>query len=168
MQHAPLTSAYPALGARRVRAIGLGVVTGVFLSLTTAAQSATPPVNLSRPVITGTVELGETLHASPGRWLSPAPLGYTFRWWRCPTANRCSRSTLIARPHLPDHGRGTSAGLSSFASPPSSRLGVARASSPLVAIPNPGAGPPPKLLFRDKFDRPGRPGHERVGVWPSR
>jgi hypothetical protein len=35
-----------------------------------------------------------------------------------------------------------------------SRLGVARASSPRVAIPNPGTGPPPKLLFRDKFNRP--------------
>jgi hypothetical protein len=35
-----------------------------------------------------------------------------------------------------------------------SRLGVARASSPRVAIPNPGAGPPPERLFRDTFDRP--------------
>ena len=95
-----------ALARAGLRAIGLGVVTGVFLSLTTAAQSATPPVNLSRPVITGTVELGETLYASPGRWRQPCTSSVHLPLVALPDGQPVRPDTRLARPHLPDHGRG--------------------------------------------------------------
>ena len=152
MQHAS-SSAYPARGARHLRTIGLGVAIGVFLSLTAAAQSATPPENVTRPVITGTAKLGATLYASPGRWRSPAPLRYTFRWWRCPTADRCGRIPVAPgrtyRITQADIGQALLVRVTAR-----SRLGVARASSPRVAIPDPGAAPSPDVLFQDRFDRP--------------
>ena len=44
------------------------------------------PRNTVRPTISGTVQQGQTLTASPGTWVgppAPAPSGYTYAWTRC-------------------------------------------------------------------------------------
>jgi hypothetical protein len=154
MQQAPRSSAATSHGRRRLRVIGLGIALGAFFGVTAVGQSATPPQNVTPPVITGAAELGGMLRASPGRWRSAEPLRYTFRWWRCPpTAGPCRRIPVAPgrtyRVTRADFGRALLVRVTARSS-----LGQARASSPRVAIPDPGATPEPELLFRDAFDRP--------------
>jgi hypothetical protein len=128
-------------------------VTFLLLGLAPSAHSATPPENVTRPAVTGKAELGRTLRASPGRWRSPLPLSYTFRWWRCPAMGRCTRIPVAPgrtyRITRADLGRAVLVRVTAR-----SRLGQARASSPRVTILDPGIEPAPEPLFQDAFDRP--------------
>ncbi len=53
------------------------------LSPPTRRVVAAGPVNISRPVISGTPSVGETLTASTGAWEGTAPIIYAYRWRRC-------------------------------------------------------------------------------------
>lgn len=71
----------------RVTATNAGGSTGVLSAPSEVVAPA--PVNTAVPSIAGTVELGETLIADPGRW-SGAPDGFAYRWLRCDrTAASC-------------------------------------------------------------------------------
>lgn len=71
-------------------AVRLGVLpnTGGGMTQTVTA----PPINLSLPVIFGTVALGQQLTAGNGIW-SQSPTGFTFQWYRggAPIAGATSR-----------------------------------------------------------------------------
>ena len=43
----------------------------------------TPPANVERPVISGSIEESQTLNASDGTWSGTAPLTFTYEWARC-------------------------------------------------------------------------------------
>ncbi len=48
-------------------------------------SSATPPVNVTAPSISGTPQQGQTLTASPGTWSGTQPITYSYLWKRCDT-----------------------------------------------------------------------------------
>ena len=52
-------------------------------SAQTAVVVAAPPLDLSGPTISGTLQDGQTLTAGPGSWSGTPPLSYTYRWRRC-------------------------------------------------------------------------------------
>lgn len=49
----------------------------------TGVVTTGPPVNTGLPVISGTVEEGQTLSASAGSWAGTEPYSYTYQWERC-------------------------------------------------------------------------------------
>lgn len=62
------------------------IVTGVNIAGSDAAESndlsgAAPPINLTAPVISGTVRIGSTLSTTDGSW-SNSPTSYTYQWTR--------------------------------------------------------------------------------------
>ena len=62
-------------------------------NLTTAVTAkVSAPVNSSLPMISGSVFVGQTLHASTGVW-SGAPSGFTYQWTRC-NSNGSSCSSI--------------------------------------------------------------------------
>lgn len=83
--------------------IGANAVNGriaVTVTATNAAGSASatsptvgpvsgPPYNSGVPTISGTVQVGQTLSASNGAWLSLPPAGFSYQWQRCDTLGNC-------------------------------------------------------------------------------
>jgi hypothetical protein len=51
-------------------------------TLTPRFRAVQPPVNLTRPTISGTPAVGQELTASPGTWAN-GPVRYRFQWDRC-------------------------------------------------------------------------------------
>ncbi len=47
------------------------------------ALLAAGPTPSSQPVITGTLQVGERLTASPGRWSAESTITYAYQWYRC-------------------------------------------------------------------------------------
>ena len=47
-----------------------------------AAPASGAPVNVTRPAISGTAQVGQTLTVSNGTW-SPTPTSYLYAWYRC-------------------------------------------------------------------------------------
>jgi hypothetical protein len=55
------------------------------------ALVATGPAPSSRPVVSGTLQVGNELSASPGRWSSVHAVTYAYQWYRCTAVGtRCS------------------------------------------------------------------------------
>jgi len=55
------------------------------------ALVAAGPTPSSRPVISGTLQVGNKLTASPGRWSSVHEVTYAYQWYRCTAVGtRCS------------------------------------------------------------------------------
>ena len=56
----------------------------------TYGQSTPPPSNTKLPVISGTVQDGQTLKVTSGSWSSPDALSYHYQWQRCDgTGSNC-------------------------------------------------------------------------------
>jgi hypothetical protein len=70
----------PALGVAAALAIGFATFAAAGGAST---PQATPPSNTSRPAISGTPRVGETLTASPGTWRGDRPITFTYQWVRC-------------------------------------------------------------------------------------
>ena len=68
-------------GHYRIAAVAFASLVALLVFAATA--SATPPVNIGLPFITGTLQDGQTLTASTGDWSGTAPLGYAYQWQRC-------------------------------------------------------------------------------------
>jgi calcineurin-like phosphoesterase family protein len=68
----------------------LGALVFVVSTLAGAPASATPPsgspMNASPPTIGGTLQVGQTLTGSAGKWNGERPLTYVYQWQRCPTS----------------------------------------------------------------------------------
>jgi hypothetical protein len=61
------------------------------LLLGALALAASGPTNSSRPVVTGTLQVGHRLVASPGSWFADGTIAYAYQWYRCDRAGaRCS------------------------------------------------------------------------------
>src|SRR5579871_876399 len=55
------------------------------------ALVAAGPTPSSRPVVSGTLQVGNRLTASPGRWSSVHAVTYAYQWYRCTAVGtRCS------------------------------------------------------------------------------
>ena len=76
-----------------------GTVTATSVATAVAAAAAKPappaktatPTNTSAPIISGTVQEGQTLTADKGGWSGTEPITYTFSWQRCDTGGgHCS------------------------------------------------------------------------------
>jgi hypothetical protein len=62
---------------------------------TAKVVGSNPPKNGSRPVISGTPEIGNTLKTSNGSWSGTAPISYAYDWRRCDAnGNSCSSIDL--------------------------------------------------------------------------
>jgi hypothetical protein len=68
-------------GLPRVR---IGVVDAKRLARLAVVHTRTAlvPANTAAPTISGTAQMGQTLTAAPGTWLT-FPAGYTYQWQRC-------------------------------------------------------------------------------------
>ncbi|HYI44749.1 MAG TPA: glycoside hydrolase family 25 protein [Actinomycetota bacterium] len=53
-------------------------------------DDSTPPVNDSRPEISGRTEVGQKLTASKGTWSGSKPMSFSFAWYRCTNDSDCS------------------------------------------------------------------------------
>src|ERR1041385_2045132 len=61
------------------------------LTLAVAALLATGPTSTARPAVTGTLQQGARLTATPGTWVGTGTLSYAYQWYRCgPNGGRCS------------------------------------------------------------------------------
>ena len=58
---------------------GIGTVS----VLATDAVVANPPVNSTRPSVTGLARVGSVLSATTGTWTGTLPITYTYQWQRC-------------------------------------------------------------------------------------
>jgi hypothetical protein len=57
----------------------------------TGVVQALPPVSVSPPTVSGTLQDGQTLLVSVGSWTGSTPLGFTYQWSRCTTnGNPCA------------------------------------------------------------------------------
>jgi hypothetical protein len=70
----------------------LTVVAGSgFAQSSTAAQANYAPTNTTKPAITGTAQVGQTLTASQGSWTSDTTATYTYQWMACDDkGNNCA------------------------------------------------------------------------------
>jgi len=77
------------VGIRANRLVWPAVAGLIVLALTASAgatRSASPPVNASPPVLSGTAREGQTLTSSSGSWGGTTPISYTYAWLRCDPA----------------------------------------------------------------------------------
>jgi hypothetical protein len=70
----------------------LTVVAGTgFAQSTTAAQANYAPTNTTKPAISGTAQVGQTLTASQGSWTSDTTPTFTYQWLTCDAqGNNCA------------------------------------------------------------------------------
>jgi hypothetical protein len=54
-----------------------------------SSGTASPPVNLTLPLILGVPRVGRTLRATTGTWTSTGPTTFTYQWERCTVAGSC-------------------------------------------------------------------------------
>ena len=78
------------------------------LSAPTRVVVAAGPVSTSRPVISGTPRVGQTLITSNGTWESASPIEYAFRWRRCNAQGRACQDIAGATQQSLRAGRGRS------------------------------------------------------------
>jgi len=80
----------------RVSAAMLPSIAGLLMTFGAAnagAQAPTgPPVNGSRPAITGAAADGKRLRATAGMWTGEKPIEYAYRWERCATTGETCES----------------------------------------------------------------------------
>ena len=50
------------------------------------AIAAGPPVNTGTPTISGSLQEGQTLNATAGKWAGTAPISFAYQWLRCSVA----------------------------------------------------------------------------------
>ena len=61
------------------------------LTLAVAAVLAAGPTSTGRPVVTGTLQQGARLTATPGTWAGTSAVTYAYQWYRCgPNGGKCS------------------------------------------------------------------------------
>lgn len=70
---------------RRLRGMFLAAVSwGALLLVAPLDADAAPPLNTSPPVISGTLESGQTVSASTGTWTDASPIAsYEYQWQHC-------------------------------------------------------------------------------------
>ncbi len=61
----------------------LALIAGLGMLTDTGAAATGPPENTSPPTISGTVQIGQTLHADPGSWDGTQPITFAYQWQRC-------------------------------------------------------------------------------------
>ena len=61
----------------------------------TSGVAHVTPVNLARPVVSGTAKVGSVLSATAGSW-DNSPTGYAYAWKRCTTSTTLESCTTIA------------------------------------------------------------------------
>ncbi len=59
--------------------------TATATSLASGPVVANSPSSVEQPVISGTMQKGQTLTASPGSWSGAEPISYAYQWQRCDT-----------------------------------------------------------------------------------
>lgn len=60
-------------------------VAAIFATVGDATSADSKPSNTSAPVISGTVEQGQSLQSSSGSWAGSTPMTFTYQWQRCDT-----------------------------------------------------------------------------------
>jgi Concanavalin A-like lectin/glucanases superfamily len=63
-------------------------------------RHAGPPVNRTRPSVSGPKAVGSTLTADPGTWDGTLPMTYQYRWYRCPAGATTYLGCANADPSL--------------------------------------------------------------------
>jgi hypothetical protein len=76
------------VGKRLFRRFGFAVTVaavsaGVYVTLGSAAGTASPPTNESPPTISGAPLVGKTLTAANGSWSGTNPMSFAHEWQRC-------------------------------------------------------------------------------------
>src|SRR5215467_5520520 len=74
------------MSKRRSRAIGtVAILVGglALLAGSGLAAAAAAPSNSRLPQIHGTVQVGQTLAATEGRWKGTQPITFAYQWQRC-------------------------------------------------------------------------------------
>lgn len=90
-----LVTALTSDGAERIRSSLSEIVAG----------TPTTPANTRPPVVSGLVEVGQTLNATSGSWTGTEPLAYTYRWRRCTGPATCADiPSASGRAYLLDAG----------------------------------------------------------------
>ena len=74
----------------RVSVTALDVTGGTTVITSPSAIVATKPVNLLAPVVTGNFAFGNLLSSSAGGWSAPNAGVFTFKWYRCTSADLSS------------------------------------------------------------------------------
>jgi hypothetical protein len=76
-------------------AAALTVVAGTgFAQSNTAAQANYAPTNTTKPAISGTPQVGQTLTSNQGSWTSDSTATYTYQWLACDAqGNNCANVT---------------------------------------------------------------------------
>lgn len=87
LERAPTAADVGAALRLRVRAAN-AVGSATALSPATSAVAPAPPTSRAAPTISGRLEPGSTVTASPGEWQGTAPLSYAYTWRRC-TGDDC-------------------------------------------------------------------------------
>jgi hypothetical protein len=105
------------------------------------ALVAAGPTPSSRPVVSGTLQVGNKLTASPGRWSSVHSVSYAYQWYRCTrVGTRCSaiRGATSGRYREVPKDAGRTLGLTVRGSDPS---GFTASYSDLVGVVAPRTAP---------------------------